>query len=132
MKYTIDKIKRFGSFEIAGVDTAIVLLFLSIEYGRSTRMVSVDAVLIAITMAMLIVLPYFLPSRAEKPSFSDWLISRGALALCGVALGLGFKQSLGGVLPEAIRFVPMTFLILASMVSCYIQFYGLMKLRPAK
>ena len=61
MKYTIDKIKRFGSFEIAGVDTAIVLLFLSIEYGRSTRMVSVEDVFIAITMSMLIVLRYFFP-----------------------------------------------------------------------
>ena len=132
MKYTTDKITRFGFYEIAGIDTAIVLLFLAMEYGRSARMLSLDAVLIAITIVMLIVLPYFLPSRYEKPLLGDWLIGRTALAFCGVILGVGFKQSLGVLLPESLRFVPMTFLILASMVSCYIQFYGLMKLRLAK
>ena len=132
MKYTTDKVTRFGFYEMAGIDTAFVLLFLAMEYGRVARMLSLDAVLMAVTMVMLIVLPYFLPSRYEKPLFGDWLIGRSALALCGVVLGVGFKQSLGVGLSESIRFMPMTFLILASMASCYIQFYGLMKLRPAK
>jgi hypothetical protein len=132
MKYTTDKITRFGFYEMAGIDTAFVLFFLAMEYGRSARMLSLDAVLLAVTMVMLIVLPYFLPSRHEKPLLGDWLIGRTASALCGVILGVGFKQSLGVGLPESIRFMPMTFLILSSMVSCYIQFYGLMKLRPAK
>ncbi len=132
MKHTQDKIERFGFYSMAGVDTAFVLFFLALEYGRSVRMLSADAVLMAITIVMLIVLPYFLPSRYEKLLFGDWLIGRGALALCGIALGVGFNQSLGVVLPETTRLVPMTFLILASMVSCYIQFYGLMKLRLAK
>ena len=132
MKYTIDKITRFGSFEIAGLDTAVVLLFLAMEYGRSTRFASLDAVLLAVTLVMLIVLPYFLPSRYEKPLFGDWLIGRSALALCGIVLGVGFSQSLGVILPYSLRSVPMTFLILTSMVSCYIQFCGLFKLRPVK
>lgn len=132
MKYTTDKFTRFGLFEMAGIDTAFVLLFLAMEYGRSARMLSLDAVLMAVTMVMLIVLPYFLPSRYEKPLLGDWLIGRSVLALCGVVVGFGFKQSLGVVLPDVMRFMPMTFLILTSMVSCYIQFYSLMKLRPAK
>lgn len=132
MKYTTDKITRFGFYEMAGIDTAFVLFFLAMEYGRSARMFSLDAVLMAVTMVMLIALPYFLPSRYEKPLFGNWLISRSALALSGTVLGVAFKQSVGVTLPESIRFMPMTFLILASMVSCYIQFYGLMKLRLAK
>jgi hypothetical protein len=132
MKHTIDKITRFGSFEMAGIDTAVVLLFLAMEYGRSAHILSLDAVLIGITMVMLIVLPYFLPALYEKPLFGDWLIGRSALAVGGVVLGVGLNQSLGVVLPESMRFLPMTFLVLTSMVSCYIQFYGLIKLRVAK
>jgi hypothetical protein len=132
MKYTIDKIRRFGFFEIAGLDTAVVLVFLAMEYGRSAHILSLDAVLIGVTTVMLIVLPYFLPSRGEKPSFVDWLMGRSVLALGGIILGIGFKESVGGILPESVRFMPMTFLVLASMVSCYIQFYGVMKLRLAK
>jgi len=132
MKYTADKIEESGFYSMAGIDTAFVLFFLSMEYGRSTLMFSMDSTLIAITMAMLVILPYFLPSRYEKPQFGNWLIGRTALALFGVVLGVFFKQSVGVTLPESLRFMPMTFLILASMVSAYVQFYGLMRLRLAK
>lgn len=132
MRYTTDKIEESGFYSLAGIDTVFVLFFLSMEYGRSTRMLSMDAILIAITMVMLIVLPYFLPSRYEKPQFGNWLIGRTALALFGVVFGVFFNQSIGVTLPESMRFMPMTFLILASMVSGYVQFYGLMKLRLAK
>ncbi|HEX3101737.1 MAG TPA: hypothetical protein VHQ01_08095 [Pyrinomonadaceae bacterium] len=117
---------------LAGVDTMFVLFFLALEYGRAVRAVSMDGLLMGITMLMVLVLPYFLPSNFDRPTFSNWLLSRGAIALTGMVLGVAFKQSLGVVLPESLRFMPMTFLILASMVSCYIQFYGLMKLRLAK
>lgn len=132
MRHITDKIEGIGFYCLAGIDTAIVLFFLSIEYGRSASMFSMDSILIAITMSMLVVLPYFLPSRFEKPQFGNWLIGRTALALFGVVLGVFFKQSIGVTLPMSMRFAPMTFLILASMVSCYIQFYGLMRLRLAK
>jgi pheromone shutdown protein TraB len=132
MRHITDKITRFGFYEMAGLDTAFVLFFLAMEYGRSARMLSLDSVLMAVTMVMLIVLPYFLPCRYEKPLLGNWLIGRSALALCGVVLGVGFKQSIGVVLPESIRFMPMTFLILVSMVSCYIQFYGMVRLRATK
>lgn len=114
------------------IDTCVVLFFLALEYGRAVQALSVDGFLTGITITMLLVLPYFLPSNVERPTFSNWLLARGAVALGGMILGVGFKQSLGVVLPESMRFIPMTFLILASMISCYIQFYGLMKLRLAK
>lgn len=132
MKHTTDNIEGIGFYGFAGIDTAFVLVFLSMEYGRSVSMLTMDSILIAITMSMLVVLPYFLPSRFEKPQFGNWLIGRTALALFGVVLGVFYKQSIGVTLPESMRFVPMTFLVLASMVSCYIQFSGLMRLRLAK
>lgn len=129
MKYTQHKTTRPA---LAGVDTMFVLFFLALEYGRAVQAISIDGLLMGITMLMVLVLPYFLPSNYERPTFSNWLLSRGAIGLTGMVLGVAFKQSLGVVLPESLRFMPMTFLILTSMVSCYIQFYGLMKLRLAK
>jgi pheromone shutdown protein TraB len=117
---------------IASIDTTFVLFFLALEYGRAVRAVSIDGLLMGVTMIMVLVLPYFLPSHFEKPAFSAWLLGRGAVALLGFLLGVMMSQAVGVVLPESMRFLPMTFLIAASMVSCYIQFYSLMKLRPVK
>ena len=115
-----------------GIDTLIVLFFLALEYGRGVQAISMDGLLMGATITMVLVLPYFLPSKAVRPAFGNWMLIRGGITLFGMTLGIAFKQSLGVVLPESIQFMPMTFLILASMISCYIQFYGLMKLRLAK
>jgi hypothetical protein len=113
-------------------DTAFVLFFLALEYGRSIRLFSIDGVLMAITMTMVIVLPYFLPTRYEKSAFSIWVLGRSAIAAVGIVLGIAFSQSVGVVVPESLRSMPLTLLIVAAMISCYIQFYGLLKLRLAK
>jgi hypothetical protein len=123
---------EFGANGTFVTDTAFVLFFLALEYGRSVRMYSVDGILMAITMMMVLVLPYFLPSSSEKPMFTYWVIGRGAIAMSGVLMGLVFQQSLGVVLPESLRYMPMTLLVVASMISCYIQFYGLLRLRLVK
>ena len=115
-----------------GIDTLIVLFFLALEYGRSVQTMSMDGLLMGVTITMVLVLPYFLPSQSARPSFGNWMLTRGGIALFGMTLGVAFKQSLGVVVPESMRFMPMTFLVLASMISCYVQFYGLMKLRLAK
>ena len=132
MDHTSDKTTGFGFGGMLGIDTTFVLFFLALEYGRGVQMFSIDGVLMGTTMLMVLALPYFLPSGVEKPLFANWLAGRGAIALFGIILGLVFRQSIGVVLPESLRFVPLTFLILTAMVSCYIQFYGLMKLRLAK
>jgi pheromone shutdown protein TraB len=132
MKHITEGRSGYGFGRGFAVDTALVLFFLALEYGRAVQALSMDGLLMGITMLMVLVLPYFLPSNAERPTFANWLLARGAVALTGMVLGVAFRQSLGVVLPESLRFMPMTFLILASMVSCYIQFYSLMKLRMAK
>lgn len=130
MKYTAHN--RLGFGRGFGIDTMIVLFFLALEYGRGVQSMSMDGFLMGVTMIMLLILPYFLPSNFERPAFGNWLLTRGAIALVGMTLGVAFKQSLGAHMPESLQFMPMTFLIVTSMVSCYIQFYGLMKLRLVK
>lgn len=112
------------------IDTTFVLFFLAIEFGQIINNFAIDTILFAITLLMLIVLPYFL-STQEKPKFGNWVLGRTLIAAFAVSIGVMFKQSLG-VLPEMFRFLPMTLLIVTAMLSCYIQFYGLLKLRLAK
>jgi len=113
------------------VDTSFVLFFLAIEFVQTISALSLENVLLCLTLLMVAVLPYFLAS-GEKPIFSNWIFGRGLIAGFAVLLGLLFRQSLGIVLPETFRFLPMTLLIVAAMLSCYIQFYGFLKLRLAK
>ncbi len=113
------------------IDTTLVLFFLAIEFGQTFGALALDDIFLALTLLSFIVLPYFLPSE-EKPNFSKWLLGRSLIAAFAVLLGVMFKQTLGIVLPETFRFLPMTLLILIAMISCYIQFYGFLKLREVK
>jgi len=113
------------------IDTTFVLFFLSIEFGQTLSFLAIDSIFLAITLLMLIVLPYFLSSD-EKPNFGNWIFGRTLIAGFAVILGAMFKQSLGVVLPETFKFLPMTLLIVTAMLCCYIQFYSFLKLRPAK
>lgn len=117
---------------IFSIDTTFVLFFMALEFGQSAQIFAFDTLLMSITMLMILVLPYFLPSEAEPPSFSKWLAGRIVIMAVGLAAGLAFRQSIGVLLPETLKFVPMTLLIVSAMASCYIQFYGLLKLRLAK
>jgi hypothetical protein len=113
-------------------DTTLVLFFLAIDFGQSLSSFALDSVFSSLTLAMLVVLPYFLPSEGEKPHFANWLAGRTAIALFAMAVGFAFRQALGTVLPESLRFLPMTLLIAAAMFSCYLQFYGILKIRLAR
>jgi hypothetical protein len=112
------------------IDTTFVLFFLAVEFGQIINNFALDTVFFAIALLTLLVLPYFLPSD-DKPSFGNWVLGRTLIAAFAVSVGVMFKQSLS-VLPEMFRFLPMTLLIVTAMLSCYIQFYGLLKLRLAK
>jgi hypothetical protein len=131
---TFTQIAQIGRTSTAdksfAIDTTFVLFFLAVEFGQIVNNFAFDTVLFAITLLMLIVLPYFLSSE-EKPKFGNWVLGRSLIAAFAISVGLMFKQSLG-VLPEMFRFLPMTLLIVTAMLSCYIQFYGLLKLRLAK
>lgn len=121
---------EFGG--LISIDTTFVLFFLALEYGRAVRLFSVDGALMGTTMLMVLALPYFLPSRYAKPTFSNWIAGRTAIACLGLLLGTAMSYSVGTILPVGFGFIPMAGLIIAAFISCYIQFYSLMKLRPVK
>jgi hypothetical protein len=113
------------------VDTTFVLFFLAVEVGQTLGIIGLDTIFLAISLLFMIVLPYFLQSD-EKPNFGNWLLGRCFITIFAVLLGVAFSQSLGTVLPETFRFLPMTLLIVTAMLSCYIQFYCFLRLRLAK
>ncbi|MCY7374600.1 MAG: hypothetical protein LH472_01345 [Pyrinomonadaceae bacterium] len=112
------------------VDTSFVLFFLAVEFGRTVFSLNLDNVFLFLTLLAVAILPYFLSD--EKSSFTNWLLGRSLIAGLAIMLGAIFKQSLGVVLPETFRFLPMTLLIVTAMLCCYVQFYGFLKLRLAK
>ena len=113
------------------VDTTFVLFFLAVDCGQRFTF-GIDGMLSGVTLAMFVVLPYFLPFRGEKPEFERWLFGRVAIAALAIALGAMFRQALGVILHDMFRFLPFTLLIVAAMISCYIQFYSLLRFRLAK
>ena len=113
------------------VDTSFVLFFLAVEFGRTFFSLSFDNVFLFLTLLAVAVLPHLFLS-GEKPSLTNWLLGRSLIAGLAIMLGAIFKQSLGVVLPETFRFLPMTLLIVTAMLCCYVQFYGFLKLRLAK
>ena len=120
------------SFRGLSLDTTFVLFFLGLESGRTMSTLTFDTVLIFVTMAMVAVLPYYLLSWSERPSFSKWLMDRSLIGLFAIAVGAIMAPMYGTLLPESLRFLPLTLLILAAMTSCFIQFYALMRLRLVK
>jgi hypothetical protein len=114
------------------VDTTFVLFFLAMDFGQSFAGFALDSVLSALTLGVLLVAPYFLPSDEPKPGIIGWIAGRAVIAVFAILLGVAFKHTLGNVLPETFRFLPMTLLIVTAMISCYIQFYTLTKFRWAK
>lgn len=113
------------------VDTSFVLFFLGVEFGRTFFSLSLDNVFLFLTLLAVAILPYFLLTD-EKSSLTNWLFGRSLIAGLAIMLGVIFKQSLGVVLPEMFRFLPMTLLIVTAMLCCYVQFYGFLRLRLAK
>ncbi len=113
------------------VDTSFVLFFLAVEFGRTFLSLSLDNIFLFLTLLAVAVLPYFLASD-EKTNLTNWLLGRSLIGTFGILLGAIFKQSLGVVLPETFKLLPMTLLIVTAMLCCYIQFYDFLKLRLAK
>ena len=132
---TESRIKRFQTETVEeknlSVDTSFVLFFLAVEFGRTFFSLSLDNIFMFFALLTVAILPYFLLSD-EKPNFSKWLLGRSLIAGFAILLGAMFKQSLGVVLPETFRFLPMTLLIVTAMLCCYIQFYSFFRLRLAK
>jgi hypothetical protein len=122
---------KLGSFRGFAVDTTFVLFFLGLEFGRTIQNFTFDGFLLFVTMLMVAAMPYYLITE-DRPAFGKWLSGRAVIAVFATFLGAVLNSAYGSVLPESFRFMPLTLLIVAAMMSCFIQFYGLMRLRLAK
>jgi hypothetical protein len=114
------------------LDTTFVLFFLAMDLGLVSLSVNVSTLLQLFTLLVFLVVPYFLPFTGEQRSFSNWLIGRIVVGGAGVMFGLMLGQAIGTVLPDAFRFVPMTLLIVAAIICCNVQIYGILKHRLAR
>src|SRR5688572_28801893 len=88
------------------VDTSFVLFFLAVDVGQSVLAFRVDTAVSALTLLLLLVLPYFMPTESQRPDFSTWLVGRALLMGFAIGLGMMFQQAVGGVLPEMFRYLP--------------------------
>ena len=113
------------------VDTTFVLFFLSFAFGQRTG-TGIEAALSVLTLIIFVVLPYFLPYDGAKPNFGQWVVGRIGVVVLGLVIGLMFGQTVGVFLPDSFRFLPLTLLIAAGLISCYFRFYGLYRFRLAK
>ncbi len=114
------------------IDTTFVLFFLAVDIGMSVLAADFGTLLAVATLAMFVVFPYLLPFNGERPAFGGWVTGR--LAIAGVALvaGILFSQGVGTIFPEVFKFLPLTLLMVAAIVSCSVQFYGIMRFRLAR
>ena len=112
------------------LDTTFVLFFLAMDLGASALSWSLGLSLL--TFGAFIVLPYFLPFSGDQERFGRWLTGRIIVAAMGTTFGLMLGQAVGTVLPEVFRFVPMTLLIVAAIICCNVQIYGILRHRLAR
>ena len=114
------------------IDTTFVLFFLAVDFGQSVLVPGLDTLLSAVTLGFVLVVPFYFPTEAEKPDFTEWLIGRSLIGVFAILLGMMFRTSLGVVLPETFGFLPMTLLIVTAALSCYLQFYAMIRFRLAR
>ncbi len=131
MQNNIIQIEGAGDKNFA-IDTTFVLFFLAVDFGTTLLSFGIDSLFSGLTLSILAVLPFFLYSSGAKPEFAGWIFGRIIIGVFGIGLGVLFRLSLGVVLPETFRFLPLTLLIVAAMIGCFIQFYSLLKFRLAK
>jgi len=114
------------------MDTTFVLFFLAMDIGASFSGLGFELILSAMTAAMFIAAPYLLPFSGEKPEFRGWLLGRLFIAVIGVIGGLAVQAAAGNVLPESVKYMPMTLLIVAGILCAFSQFYAMIRIRLAR
>lgn len=110
------------------LDTTFVLFFLALEIGRTLAAMSFDLVVMGVALVGIAFLPFIL-KRDERPEFGTWAAGRAWIGAFGIGLGVLFDRGVGSMLPELLRFFPMSLLIISSILSCQIQFYRFLRLR---
>lgn len=121
---TCDKSGRFT------LDTTFVLFFLAMDIGSSS--LGWTSILSFLTLGAFVVLPYVLPFNGDRESFGTWLAGRIVVAIVGGTFGAMLGQAVGTVLPEVFAYLPMTLLIVAAIICCNVQIYGILKYRLAR
>ena len=119
--------ERTRSFTL---DTTFVLFFLAMDLGQTSVGFNLESAFSVVTLVAFLVLPYFLPF-GDRRDFGRWLMGRVVVAATGVMFGLILGQAVGNFLPETFRYVPMSLLIVAAIICCNIQIYGILKVRLA-
>ena len=114
------------------LDTTFVLFFLAMEMAQARFGLNAESMLSAVTLTAFLVLPYYLPLMGEKIGFARWIMGRMIVAGAGVIFGLVLSQATGTLLPDTFRFVPMSLLIVAALICCNFQIYGILKNRLAR
>lgn len=114
------------------LDTTFVLFFLALDMGASVSGFGFDSFLSAMTLILFLFVPYFLPFEGERPEFGMWLLGRVLVASIAVIIGLMFRQTVGTLVPEHFRHLPMTLLIGSAFFSGIVQFYAIIRLRLAR
>jgi len=114
------------------MDTTFVLFFLAMDIGASIGSFGLGGVLSVITLGMFLVFPYLLPFSGERPEFWGWLGGRLLIAAVGIMAGSALQASVGTILPESAKHLPMTLLITAGIFCTYSQICGIMKVRLAR
>ena len=112
-------------------DTTFVLFFLAMDLAGSFAGVGFDSLLSVLTIGIFAVVPYLLPFDGEKPEFWGWLIGRLSIAAIAVISGMAISTSAGVFLPETVKYVPFTLLIISGIFCAFTQLRVIIKVRLA-
>ena len=113
------------------LDTTFVLFFLAMDLGQTSVGLNLESAFSVLTLTAFLLLPYFLPF-GERVNVGRWLLGRAMVGVTGMMFGIVLGQAVGNLLPDAFRFVPMSLLIVAAIICCNIQIYGILKIRLAR
>ena len=112
-------------------DTTFVLFFLTMDLAGSISGFGLDIFLLVFTVSLFVVLPYLLPFDGEKPEFWGWIFGRLCIAMIGGLSGWATAAATGPFLPETIKYVPFTLLIISGIFCAFTQLRVIMKVRLA-
>lgn len=113
-------------------DTTVVLFFLALEIGSRQTFDFIEAGFGFAVLAAFSALPYWISVDSGR-RFSEWLAGRAIISLTGLSIGVLLGLALdAGALPAAVRFVPLTLLIVAAIISCNYGIYAIIKNRLAR
>jgi hypothetical protein len=118
-----------GSF--FAFDTTLVLFFLAVDLGRSVFSPDLGSMLTAGTLLTVAAAPDLMWEK-DLRGFWGWFGARMLIAGFGLLAGVLLGGAIGTLLPESVRFVPITLLILAAFLSFSLQFYAILRVRLAR